>query len=129
MSQSPYNQTITPSTTAQAVEVPVYYDRIIVTNETTADIYVATNGSTVATTEGGFGAVVLPGAWRMIGNDQPKQPLVSKTATGSTVQNTGYQGATTPNLNAPASGYPTYVSVIAVGTVGTSPGTVTLEFV
>ena len=86
--------------------------------------YVSTDGSAVAETEGNFGAVVVPGAWRMVGNDQPKQPLVSTTAPGSTTQNTGWQGATNPNLNVLASSYPTYVSM-----VGTGSGNVVLEFV
>ena len=76
--------------------MPLYYERIIVTNEAIGDVYVTTNDTSASTAEGGFGAVVVPGAWRMVGNDQPQQPLVSKTAPGSTVQNTGYQGATVP---------------------------------
>lgn len=125
MSQSAYNQIVAlTATVVAAVEVPLYYERIIVTNETTGDVYVSTDGSAVATTEGSFGAVVVPGAWRMVGNDQPKQPLVSTTAPGSTVQNKGYQGATYPNLNALASSYPTYVSLYA-----TVSGNAVLEFV
>ena len=134
MSQSPFNQIIAAGSftagTALTVEVPQYYDRIIITNEsTTADLYVSTNGASVTSTEGGFGAVVLPGAWRMVGNDQPKQPLVSKTAAGSTVQNTGFQGATTPNLNQLASGAPTVVSLVFPPVSDTNPGNVVLEFV
>jgi hypothetical protein len=41
----------------------------------------------------------------MMGNDQPRQPLVSTTVPGSTVQNKGFGGATTPNLERPSSGY------------------------
>lgn len=127
MSQSQYNQTITPTTSAQDVTAPPYYERIIVTNETNVDIYVATNGQPVSSADGGFGAIVLPGTWRMIGNDQPRQPLVSKTAPGSTVQNTGWHGASTPNLNSLASGSPTYVSILASG--APSGGAVGIEFV
>jgi hypothetical protein len=132
MSQSAYNQVIASTSftagTAYTVEVPLYHERIIVTNEsTTADLYVATNGSAAATTEGNFGAVVVPGAWRMVGNDQSRQPLVSIHAPGSTVQNTGYQGATDVNLYEPASGYPTYVSLLFP--TGSTPGAVSLEFV
>jgi hypothetical protein len=47
MSQSPSNQVVTLSATpntAQAVTAPQYYERIIVTNESTGDVYVSTNG-------------------------------------------------------------------------------------
>lgn len=128
MSQSPYNQSVALTANEVAtVTVPVYYERIIVANLLTAqadDVYVATNGQAVSASEGGFGAVVLPGAWRMIGNDQPRQPLVSKTAPGSTTQNTSFGGSTTPSLNLPASGYPTYISLISPAS-----GSVSLEFV
>jgi hypothetical protein len=131
LSQSQYNQVIAAGSftagTALAVEVPLYYERIIITNEASgADLYVSTDGSAAATTEGNFGAVVVPGAWRMVGNDQPKQPLVSTTAP-TTVQNKGYQGATDVNLNPLASGYPTYVSLLFP--TGSTPGAVALEFV
>jgi hypothetical protein len=115
MSQSPSNQVITLSATPltpQSVPAPQYYERIIVTNESAGDVYVRTDGGVVTTAAGGFGAVVLPTAWRMVGNDQPRQPLVTQ-AEGSTVQNKGYQGATSPNLNPLASGNPTVVSVLA----------------
>ena len=125
MSQSAYNQVAAISAnTVKNVEVPLYYERIIVTNETSADVYVSTNGSAVSTSEGDFGAVVVSGSWRMVGNDQPKQPLVSTTVPGSTTQNTGFDGDTYPNLNELASGYPTYVSLI-----GADAGNVGLEFV
>jgi hypothetical protein len=132
MSQSPYNQIISAGSftagTAHAVEVPLYYERVIVTNEAaSADLYVSTNGTAASTSEADFGAVVVPGAWRMVGNDQPRQPLVSLTAPGSTVQNTGYEGSTTPNLEEPASGYPTYVSLLFP--TGSTPGNVAVEFV
>lgn len=132
MSQSPYNQIIPAGSftagTALAVTAPQYYERVIVTNESAAaDLYVATNGQAASAAEGGFGGVVVPGTWRMIGNDQPRQPLVSKTAPGSTVQNTGWQGATDPNLNPLASGSPTYVSLLFP--TGSTPGAVVLEFV
>jgi hypothetical protein len=125
VSQSQYDQVVALSSNVVAtVEVPQYYERVIVTNETAANVYVCTNGSAVSTSEGGFGAIVVAGSWRMIGNDQPKEPLVSTTAPGSTVQNTGWQGATDVNLNEPASGYPTYVSLL-----GADAGNVALEFV
>jgi hypothetical protein len=132
VSQSPYNQLIASTSftagTAYTVDVPLYYERVIVTNLATgSDLYVATNGQAASANEGGFGAVVVPGAWRMIGNDQPKQPMVSKWSPGSTVRNAGYQGATNPNLNEPASGYPTYVSLLFP--TGSTPGAVSLEFV
>jgi hypothetical protein len=93
-----YNQIVSlTANTAANMHAPLYYDRVIVTNETTGDVYVSTDGSAVSTSEGSYGAIVLPGAWRMVGNDQPKQPLVSKKASGRTVQNTGWQGATEPN--------------------------------
>lgn len=124
MSQSPYNQVIAlTGGTVKAVEVPEYYERVIVSNTAAAPVYVATSGSAVSTSEGDFGAVVDAGAWRMVGNDQPREPLVSKTAPGSTVQNTGWQGATYPNLEEPASGYPTYVSLLCADS-----GSVMLEF-
>ncbi len=126
MSQSTYNQIVAiASGVVSNVSVPVYYDRIIVTNETSGDIYVSTDGSAVSTAEGSFGAVVLPGAWRMIGNDQPRQPLVSPTKSGSTVQNTGWHGATQGNLEALASGAATYVSILGPS----AGGNVGLEFV
>lgn len=128
MSQSQYNQEITVPATANTefhVAVPLYYERIIITNETAGDVYVATNGAAVTEATGGMGGTVLPGAWRMMGNDQPKQPLVSKTAPGSTVQNTGYQGSTTPNLNPLPSGAQTYVSMMCT----VNAGQVALEFV
>lgn len=115
MSQSPNNQQITLSATpltAQAVTAPQYYERIIAPNESAGDLYVRTDGGTVANTAGGFGATVLPGAWRMVGNDQPKEPLVTQAA-GSTVQNKGYGGSTSPNLNPLPSGSPTFVSIMA----------------
>jgi hypothetical protein len=89
MSQSQYNQTLTLTRAGAAytVTAPRYYERIIVTNESAGDVYVSTSGSAVASAEGNFGAVVLPSAWRMIGNDQPRQPIVSKTVPGRTVQN------------------------------------------
>ena len=125
MSESPYSQLVALSAnTVATVEVPLYYGGIIVTNETAADVYVSTDGSDVSTSEGEFGAVVVPGAFRQVGNDQPKQPLVSKTAPGSTTQNTGWQGSTYPNLNEPASSYPTHVSL-----VGADAGNVALEFI
>lgn len=132
MSQSQYNQVIPAGSftagTALPISVPQYYDRVIITNESAAaDLYVATNGTAVTVAEGGFGGVIVPGAWRMIGNDQPRQPLVSKTATGSTVQNTGYQGATVPNLNPLVSGAATFVSLLFP--TGSTPGAVVLEFV
>lgn len=124
MSQSQYNQVVAlTAATVKAVEVPLYYERIIVTNTASASVYVATNGSAVSTSEGDFGAVVESASWRMVGNDQPRQPLVSKTAPGSTTQNTGYQGATVPNLEEPTSGYPTYVSLLCADS-----GSVILEF-
>lgn len=131
MSQSQYNQVIPANSftagTAYEVSVPLYYERIIVTNQAAAaELYVTTNDTSASTNEGGFGAVVVPGAWRMVGNDQPKQPLVSKTAPGSTVQNTGYQGATVPNLN-PLPGNPTTVTLLFP--TGSAPGNVALEFV
>jgi hypothetical protein len=125
MSQSPYDEVaVLSANTVKTVTVPLYYERIIVTNETAAAVVVSTNGQAVSTSEGGFGAVVMAGSWRMVGNDQPRQPLVSKTAPGSTVQNTGFDGSTTPNLNPLASGYPTFVSL-----VGADAGNVALEFV
>lgn len=125
MSQSQYDQQVTlVANTVSNVQVPLYYERVIVTNMTAADVYVSTDGSAVATTEGNFGAVVVPSGWRMVGNDQPRQPLVSKTAPGSTTQNTGWQGSVVPNLNLPASGHPTYVSLL-----GADAGNVSLEFV
>jgi hypothetical protein len=132
VSQSPSNQLIAAASftagTALAVDVPQYYDRVIVTNESTsADLYVATDGSAASTAEGGFGAIVLPGTWRMVGNDQPRQPLVSIWKPGSTVQNTGFDGSTEPNLNPLASGYPTVVSLLFP--TGSTPGAVSLEFV
>jgi hypothetical protein len=123
--QSQYNQVVAlTGGTVKAVEVELYYERIIVSNTAAAPVYVSTDGSIVSTSEGDFGAVVDSGAWRMVGNDQPRQPLVSKTAPGSTVQNTGYEGSTTPNLETLASGYPTYVSLLCADT-----GNVVLEFV
>lgn len=76
MSQSQYNQVIAYTSftagTPYNIEVPLYYERVIVTNEAAAaDLYVSTNGTAASTSEGDFGAVVVPGAWRMIGNDQP----------------------------------------------------------
>jgi hypothetical protein len=124
LSQSQYDQVVSlTANTVATVEVPLYYERVIVTNETAANVYVSTNGSTVSTSEGGFGALVVPGAWRMVGNDQPKQPLVSATADGPTVQNTGFDGATVPNLNVLASGYPTFVSLLCAAS-----GDAVLEF-
>ena len=77
----------------------------------------------------GFGGTVLPGAWRMIGNDQPREPNNTPTSSpqqeGWTVQNRGYQGATNPNLNPLASGFQTYVSMMCTAT----SGVVALEFV
>lgn len=132
MSQSPDNQLIAAGSftagTAVTVSATHYYERIIITNEAAAaDLYVSTNGQACATTEGNFGAVVVPGAWRMIGNDQPRQPLVSTTAPGSTTQNKGFGGATSPNLNALASGAPTFVSLLFP--TGSTPGAVAVEFV
>jgi hypothetical protein len=76
-----YNQIVSlTANTAANMHAPLYYDRVTVTNETTGDVYVSTDGSAVSTSEGSYGAIVLPGAWRMEGNDQPKQPLVSKKA-------------------------------------------------
>ena len=70
MSQSVYNQIVAlTASTAATVEVPLYYERVIVSNETTGDVYVSTNGTAASVSEGGFGAVVLPGAWRMRRND------------------------------------------------------------
>ena len=115
MSQAAQNQIAAVTTAESHVTAPVYYDRIIITNETTDDVYVSTNGQAVTKSAGGFGAVILPGAWRMVGNDQPKQPKVSPTAPGSTVQSA---------LNLPASGFPTYVSLIA-----NVAGNVAIEFV
>lgn len=131
MSQSASNQVVPANSftagTALAVTAPQYYERVIVTNQAaTADLYVSTNGQPASTSAGGFGGVVLPGAWRMIGNDQPRQPLVTQ-AEGATVQNTGYQGAITPNLNPLASGHPTVVSLLFPAS--STPGAVGLEFV
>jgi hypothetical protein len=124
LSQSPYNQVVAlTGGTVKAVEISLYYERIIVSNTAAAPVYVSTDGSIVSTSEGDFAAVVDSGAWRMFGNDQPRQPLVSKTAPGSTVQNYGYEGADVPNLNLPASGYPTYVSLLCADS-----GSVILEF-
>jgi hypothetical protein len=126
MSQSQYNQVVAVSAnTVKNVSVPLYYARVICTNQTADPIYVSTNGSPVGDTgDGEFGAVVMPSAWRTVGNDQPAEPQVSKTSPGSTVQNTGYQGVTFPNLNPLASGSPTYVSIL-----GAAAGNVVLEFV
>lgn len=128
MSQSPANEIVNLATanTAVAVTAPQYYERIIVTNETTGDVFIRTDGGTVASTEGNFGAIVQPGAWRMVGNDQPRQPNPSKAqdVEGWTVQNVGFRGATTPNLNPLASGSPTHVSVLS-----TVAGNVSVEFV
>jgi hypothetical protein len=90
---------------------------------------VSTNGTAASTSEGDFGAVVVPGAWRMVGNDQPRQPnpVGALDSPGWTVQNKGYQGATVPNLEEPSSGYPTYVSLLFP--TGSTPGNVALEFV
>jgi hypothetical protein len=123
MSQSPSNQIVAlTANTVANVGVPQYYDRIITTNETTADVCVATNGSAVATTAGAFGGVVLLGAWRMMGNDQPREPNNTPTSSpqqeGWTVQNRGYQGSTSPNLNPLASGFQTYVSTMCTATSG-----------
>lgn len=116
MSQAAQNQIVALTLAVEShITAPVYYERIIVTNETTDDVYVSTNGTAVAKTAGNFGAVILPGAWRMIGNDQPRQPLVSTTKPGSTVQ-----GALTPL----PSGSPTYVSLLA-----NASGNVAVEFV
>jgi hypothetical protein len=132
MSQSPYNQIISAGSftagTAHSVDIPLYYERVVITNEaSSADLYISTDGSAASTSEGDFGAVVVPGAWRMIPNDQPRQPLVSKTAPGSTVQNTGFGGSTDVNLNVLASGYPTLISLLFP--TGSTPGNVVLEFV
>jgi len=118
MSQSQYGQTLTLARAGAAytVTAPRYYERIIVTNESAGDVYVSTSGSAVASTEGNFGAVVLPTAWRMIGNDQPRQPLVSKAVPGRTMQN---------SLNPLPSGSPTHVSLM--GTVANA--VVEVEFV
>jgi hypothetical protein len=118
MSQSQYNQTLTLARAGAAytVTAPRHYKRIIVTNESAGDVYVSTSGSAVADTEGDFGAVVHPSAWRMIGNDQPSQPRVSKTVPGRTMQN---------SLNPPPSGGPTHVSLM--GTVANA--VVEVEFV
>jgi hypothetical protein len=71
-----YNQTVgLTANTAANMHAPLYYDRVIVTNETTGDVYVSTDGSAVSTSEGGYGAIVLPGAWRMVGND-PAQAAI-----------------------------------------------------
>lgn len=125
MSQSPYDQVVALSANVVSnISVPLYYERVIVTSEIAgADVYVSTDGTPVATTPGNFGAVVLPNAWRIVGNDQPRQPLVTQ-AEGSTVHNKGFQGATTPNLEPLASGAPTYVSLLC-----SSGGNVGLEFV
>src|SRR5258708_29685313 len=113
MSQSPSNQVVALTLNVEShVTSTQYYERIIVTNETADDVYVRTDGGTVAKTLGNFGGVVLPGAWRMMGNDQPRQPLVTQ-AEGSTTQNKGFQGATTPNLNPLTSRSPTYDPLLA----------------
>lgn len=134
MSQSQYNQVIANTAftagTAYNVEVPLYYERTIVTNEAaSADLYVATNGAAASTSEGDYGAVVLPGAWLMVGNDQPRQPNPAGAldAPGWTVQNKGRQGSGGVNLNLPASAYPTYVSLLFP--TGSTPGNIALEFV
>lgn len=116
MSQSPSNTVVNlaSANAEQHVTSASYYERIIITNETTGDVYVRTDGSAVAETTGNFGAIVLPGAWRMVGNDQPRQPLIT-TKAGSTAQGT---------LNVLASGSPTYVSLM-----GTATGNVGVEFV
>lgn len=133
MSQSPYNQIIAAGSftagTAFAVDVPLYYERVIVTNESAgSDLYVSTNGEAVSNAEGDYGSVVLPGAWRMVPNDQPRQPLVSTWSPGSTVQNTGYQGASYPNLNGTEGGA-NHTLVSLMFPTGSTPGSVALEFV
>jgi hypothetical protein len=127
VSESQYNQSVTLTEDAVlTVDVPLYYERIIVTNEGAAPLYVRCDGQAVTNATGGFAGLVMPGAWRMFGNDQPRQPLVSKTAQGSTVQNTGYQGATFPNLNPTEGGSNhTVVSLLCP----TAAGSAVLEFV
>jgi hypothetical protein len=118
MSQSQHDQTLTLARAGAAytVTAPRYYERIIVTNESAGDVYVSTSGSAVVDTEGNFGAVVLPSAWRVIGNDQPRQPFVSKTVPGRTMENP---------LNPLSSGSPTHVSLM--GTLANA--VVEVEFV
>ena len=108
MSQSQHGQTLTLARAGAAytVTAPRYYERIIVANESAGDVYVSTSGAAVADTEGKFGAVVRPSAWRMIGNDQPRHPFAAKTVPGSTMPNP---------LDPPPGGSPTHVSLM--GTV------------
>jgi len=118
MSQSQHGQTLTLARAGAAytVTAPRYYERIIVTNESAGEVYVSTSGSAVADTEGNFGAVVHPSAWRMIGNDQPRQPSVSKTVPGRAIRNSLYPRP---------GGSPTHVSLM--GTVANA--VVEVEFV
>ena len=118
MSQSQHGQTLTLARAGAAytVTAPRYYERVIVTNESAGDVYVSTSGSAVADTEGNFGAVVLPSAWRMIGNDQPRQPSVSKTVPGREMRD---------SVNPVPCGSPTHVSLM--GTVANA--VVEVEFV
>src|SRR5215467_8526408 len=84
MSRSQHGQTLTLARAGAAytVTAPRYYERVIVTNESAGDVYVSTSGSAVADTEGDFGAVVLPSAWRVVGNGQSSEASVSKTVAG-----------------------------------------------
>ena len=118
MSQSQHGQTLTLARAGAAytVTAPRYYQRIIVTNESAGDVYVSTSGAAVAKTHGNFGAVVRPSAWRMVGNDQPRQPSASNTIRGGT----GHD-----SLNPPPGGSPTHVSLM--GTVANA--VVEVEFV
>lgn len=121
MSHSQHGQTLTLARAGAAytVTAPRYYQRIIVANESAGDVYVSTSGAAVAKTEGNFGAVVRPSAWRMIGNDQPRQPLASKAVPGRTMPN-----PMNP-LNLLPGGSPTHVSLM--GTVANA--VVEVEFV
>jgi len=118
MSQSQHGQTLTLARAGAAytVTAPRYYERVIVTNESAGDVYVSTSGSAVADTEGNFGAVILPSAWRMIGNDQPRQPSVAKTVPGREMRD---------SVNPVPSASPTHVSLM--GTVANA--VVEVEFV
>jgi hypothetical protein len=66
-----------------------------------------------------FQASIAPGQTAVVGKAQPMQPVVSPTAPGSTVQNTGYPGSggAQSNLNQTQGGAShTVVSFMSAGT-------------
>jgi hypothetical protein len=102
--------TLTANTAASA-DWPVFFEWIVITNETTSPIYVTTDGTAATSAENGAD-VILPGAQAMVANRQPKLKNITSQA-----------GSTAQSLLNPTSGHLTAVSVIgsAVGNVVVSP--------